>query len=114
MNTRRDLVDRALDILGVIATGQEPATEDVAKADAYVDSMVADLISRDVFYVSDTDEIDLAIFQDLATCLANACMAAFGLANDPRITAMSLAAENSLMIKSQHGPTYQVLRTQYF
>jgi len=112
--TRRDLVDRALDVLGVLASGQAPATEDVARVDGYVDTTIADLLDRDVYYVADVSEIEDGIFDDLAKCLANNCREGFGLASDPALPAIAAAAENKLRIKSAQGPTYSVLRTSYF
>jgi hypothetical protein len=112
--TRRDLVDRALEILGVLAAGQAPAPEDVARVDGYVDTTVADLIARDIYYVDDVDEVDPAIFDDLAKVLGNNCREAFGLASDPALPAIAAAAENKLQVKSSQGPTYRTLRTSYF
>jgi hypothetical protein len=112
--TRRDLVERALGVLGVLAAGQSPETEDLAKVDSYVETTVADLEARDIYYVADVSEVDPAIFDDLAKVLANNSREEFGLANDPRLAATGIAAENSLREKSAQGPTYRVLRSQYF
>lgn len=112
--TRRDLIDEALGVLGVVGSGQSPEVEDVSKVDGKIEPTIDDLRARDVIYIPDYDEIDTEIFLDLATFLAGKCMADFGLANDPRITAMAVAAENSLREKSAQGPTYSVLRSQYF
>jgi len=114
LKTRRDLVDEALGVLGVVGSGQSPEVEDVAKVDGKINATIDDLRARDVIYIPDYDEIDTEIFLDLATCVAGKCMADFGLANDPRITAMAVVAENSLSIKSAQGPTYTRLRTEYF
>jgi hypothetical protein len=114
MKTRRDLIDRALSVLGVLGSGQSPETEDVALVDGFIDPMIADLTDRDVVYISDAEEIEDGLFLDLAKVLANNCREAFGLANDPRLAATGIAAENSLREKSAQGPTYRVLRSQYF
>lgn len=112
--TRRELVDRALEVLGVLAAGQTAAPEDVARVDGYVDTTVADLIERDIYYVDDVEEVNPAIFDDLAKVLANNSREAFGLASDPALPAIGAAAENKLQVKSSQGPTYKTLRTQYF
>jgi len=112
--TRRDLVDRALDVLGVLASGQAPATEDVARVDGYVDTTIADLLDRDVVYIPDSEEIEEGVFDDLAKVLANNCREGFGLASDPALPAIAAAAENKLRIKSAQGPTYQTLKTVYY
>lgn len=114
MKSRRDLIDRALEVLGVLAAGQVAANEDLARVDGYVDTTIADLTARDVVYVSDTQEFEPGIFDDLAKVLANNAREAFGLADDPRLAATAMAAENSLRIKSAQGPTYQRLRVEYF
>lgn len=114
MKSRRDLVDRALEVLGVLAAGQVAANEDLARVDGYVDTTIADLTARDVVYVPDTQEFEAGIFDDLAKVLANNAREAFGLADDPRLAATGMAAENSLRIKSAQGPTYQPLKTVYF
>lgn len=112
--TRRDLVDRALGVLGVLAAGQSAEVEDVANVDSYVDTTVSDLEARDIYYVADVEEVDPSIFDDLAKVLANNAREEFGLADDPRLAATAAAAERSLSIKSAQGPTYKTLRTQYF
>lgn len=114
MKTRRELNDRALEVLGVLAAGQVAANEDLARVDSYVDTTIADLIARDVVYIPDAEEFDEAIFDDLSKVLANNAREAFGLANDPRLAATAIAAENSLRIKSAQGPTYKPLKVQYF
>lgn len=107
MKTRRDLLDRSLEVLGVLAAGQVAETEDLARVDGYVETTISDLAARDVIYIADAEEFDLAIFDDLAKVLANNAREAFGLANDPRLAATGMAAENNLRIKSAQGPTYQ-------
>lgn len=114
MKSRRDLIDRALEIIGTLAAGQVAENEDLARVDGYVDTTIADLIARDVYYVSDNEEFDLSIFDDLAKVLANNAREAFGLANDPRLAATAMAAENNLRTKSAQGPTYAVLKGTYF
>lgn len=114
LKTRRELVEEAIGVLGVVGAGQAPEVEDVAKVDSKVEATIDDLRARDVYYVSDAEEVDTEIFLDLAACLAGNCMADFGMANDPRVTAVAMAAENSLRIKSAQGPTYKTLRVDYF
>jgi len=112
--TRRELIDRAGEALGVLAAGQSLANEDIARIDGYIDPTAEDLIARDVYYVSDTEEIDASIFDDFAICCANACRHAFGLSGNAELPAAAQAAEAKLRIKSASGPTYKPLRTAYF
>ena len=112
--TRRELVDRALDVLGVLASGQVPEVEDVARLDGYVETTIEDLLERDIIDIPDPEEIELSIFDDLAKVLANNAREGFGLANDPRLAATAQAAEKRLLEKSWIAPTYKPLKTQYF
>lgn len=114
MKTRRNLVDRAAENLGVLASGQTLAAEDLAGIDAFVETTIADLRKRDVLYVPDAAEIDEEIFEDLSVCLAFRCRIKFGLAGDPEIAAANLASEKSLRIKSAQGPTYAVAKTTFY
>lgn len=112
--TRRELIDRAGEALGVLAAGQTLSNEDYTRIDGYIDPTADDLIARDVYYVADTSEIDGAIFDDFALCVANACRHAFGLSGNPELPAAAQAAEAKLRIKSASGPTYKPLRSTYF
>lgn len=114
MKLRRDLLDRALSVLGVLASGQVAENEDLALVDSYVETTIADLTARDVIYIPDADEFDEKIFDDLAKVLANNARESFGLANDPRLAATAMAAEVSLRTKSAQGPTYKVAQGVYF
>lgn len=117
VKTRRQLVDRAGEALGVLAAGQSLATEDVARIDGYVEPTLEDLTARDVIYIPDSEEFDYAIFDDLALCLANNCRHAFGLGGNAELPAAvkgPLGAENSLRIKSVGKPTYKPLKTVYY
>ena len=113
LKSRRDLCDRALEVLTVLAAGQTAEVEDLARVDGYIETTVDDLRARDVIYIPDYDEFDTQIFDDLAKVLANNSREAFGMANDPRLAATGAAAENSLLIKSAQGPTYATLKTTY-
>lgn len=114
MKTRRDLVDAALENLGVLASGQVAEQEDIARVNARVETTIDDLRARDVIYIPDADEFDPEIFEDLAVCLANTCRLAFGLAENPRLPAAVLRAEDNLRTKSAQGPVYSVLKTVYY
>lgn len=114
MKTRRDLIDRAAEALGVLAAGQTLANEDIARIDGYVDTTAADLMRRDIYSIADTQEIDESIFDDFGICLANACRHAFGQSGNPELQAAAIAAEQKLLKKSAQGPTYKIQRSVYF
>lgn len=112
--TRRQLIERAAEALGVLAAGQPVEVEDYARIDGYIDPTAADLIARDVYYIADTEEIPDSIFDDFAICVASTCRHAFGLSGNAELPAAALNAENKLRIKSADGPTYRPLRATYF
>jgi hypothetical protein len=101
--TRNQLVSRALEILGVVASGQAPAPEDTAKIDNLVDPLIARLAEREIAYVADVNEMDLALFEDVAVMLAGA--AKFGRVPD------TSAAESSLREITWRNYTQQNLKT---
>lgn len=101
--TRDQLVLRALEILGVVATGQAPAAEDTAKIDNLVDPLIARLAEREIAYVADVNEIDLSLFEDLAVMLAGS--ARFGRVPD------TAPAESSLREITWRNFTQQNLKT---
>lgn len=112
--TRTELITRAAEALGVLAAGQPIEVEDYQRINGYVDTTAADLIARDVIYIPDTGEIDAAIFEDFAICVANTCRHAFGLGGNAELPAAAIAAERNLSVKSSHGPTYERLKVEYF
>lgn len=94
--TRRQLCDQALSNLGVLATGQTPEQEDIDKIDGHIDPMLATLSAREIIYVAEPEEIDLAVFLPLADCLANAAKSGFGLAGDQKLKDAADEAEKVL------------------
>jgi len=117
LKTKRQLLERALEALGALASGQVAEVEDLARVERYLGPTVADLLRRDIYYIADTEEIEEDIFDDLALCLANTARHAFGLGNDPALPASvkgPMGAEASLRIKGGGGPTYKPLRTTYY
>jgi hypothetical protein len=107
--TRRNLVDQALGDLGVRAAGQTASSEDVAAVDGYIPALFATLAARNIITIADTEAIEAAAFLPLAKTLAHACRDEFG---DAKIDVAK--AEADLRAISSSGPTYEVLRTQYF
>lgn len=69
--TRAELVQAALEILGIVGAGQTASAEDYAKADAALPSLLGELAQRRVVYVADPEAIDAAYFRQLAWLLAN-------------------------------------------
>jgi hypothetical protein len=88
--SRTQLCYKALENLGVLATGQTPSDDEVAKVDALVDPVVADLAARDIYLVDDAGQlgpangqIEPAAFLWLAHCVAFQAAPSFGCGDDP-------------------------------
>jgi hypothetical protein len=101
--TRRALIDQVLANLHVLAEGQTPAAEDVAKVDRIIDPVFAQLAARDVTYVPDGGvegpsggAIDPACFLQLAHIVAHRCAGSFAQASDPALAALASIAEDEL------------------
>ena len=101
--SRAQLVDRALNVLGVVPAGQTPDTEDRALVDTFVEPVLARLDGKGVTSIPDADAIPAAQFLDVAVILADAAKGDFGLAalpqGDPEM------AERNLEIIVSVGPT---------
>ena len=116
--TRSDLISEVLDQLGVLAAGQTPAAEDVAKVDGKLDAVLAELSALDIVTIDDAGavgpsggEIASEAFLSLATAIAYRCAAAFGLANDPALYVLSQRAEKMLRTIVRPGRATRTLRT---
>lgn len=82
MKTRQELINRALEELGVISAGQTASAEDVAVIENEIDAVMSDLSTRDVYQWGDPDEFDNDAFIHLALILANSKARVFGVAYD--------------------------------
>lgn len=102
--TRLELITQALVNLGIIATGQTIAAEDVQKMDTIIDPAMAELNDLEIYYVSDAGDAgpsggDFAdsAFLSLAAYVANAACAAFNLPSDAKMKALAFEAESKLI-----------------
>lgn len=96
VKTRRDLIDKALEKLGVLQSGQSPSDEDVDRMDDFVDPVIATLAANGVAYVATSEEIPVEFYLPIASVLANAAKASFGLAGDPKLKMEADDAEDLL------------------
>jgi hypothetical protein len=108
--TRTDLINEALDLLGVVGSGQTPAAEDRAVIDGKIAPKLAELARREIVYVPDPDAVDDEIFDALATLLAEEAGPKFGR---PRDIAVRLEAEGRL-IAMQGGAAPETVRAEFF
>ena len=109
--TRAELVTRALRKLLVVGSGQSPEDEDTELVDEVVDAVLADLAARSVFYVANEGAIDVAGFEWIADCLADAVAPDFGKSRNP---AMVEYAEAKLKAIKATSPTREVLAVDYY
>lgn len=105
--SRQQLVDRALNVLGVVASGQTPDTEDRALVDSFVEPVLARLDGKGVTTIPDADAIPAAQFLDVAVILADAAKNDFGLAALPQ--ADPAMAERNLIVIASAGPTMETI-----
>lgn len=116
--SRRDLIDRALAELGVIAAGQTPSAEDVSAVDQLVDAVCDELSTREIVYIDapgevgpSGGEIDPGVFLAVASWLANVAAPDFGGQYSPDIEA---ALEARLRRITAARPTYQPMQAEHF
>jgi hypothetical protein len=112
--TQTDLVNRALEELGVVAAGQTPSDEDVEGVRARVATMLEDLSERDIIYIEDSNEIPNEMFDDLGIILADRCKAKYGQAGDRGFESAKLIAEGNIKVKTRNRPNYRTLETKYY
>jgi len=82
MQTREQLVLRALRELGVPGAGQMPSAEDAQVVDGEIAPIMADLSLRNVWSWGDPDRIDDAAAVHLAIIIANSVANQFGKDRD--------------------------------
>lgn len=108
--TRTDLINEALDLLGVVGAGQTPSAEDRAVIDGKIAPKLAELARREIVYVADPDTVEDEIFDALATLLAEEAGPKFGR---PRDLSARLEAEGRL-IELQGGSGRESVEAVYF
>lgn len=109
--TRDQLVDRALQKLMIVGSGQAPQAEDQELVDGFVDTTIDDLSARDIIVIQDDDAIEFSMFEWLADCLSQNAASSFGKPRDPNLTEY---AEAKLKRIRFVDPTYQVLTSEHF
>lgn len=116
MYTRAQLVNEALDQLGVTAVGQTADPESYGKVDGKVNATLSSLASRELVYVPDPDNIPDDIFNQLAAILAEECKTKFGLAADEvaKLETDRVQAELEIREIVRGRPTFEPQRSHYF
>lgn len=109
IRTRADLVQRALEVLQAVEVGQGPSAEDQELADRAVDPLLASLSARNIFTVTDSNDIPLAAFEHVAVMLADFIKRDFNVADVEAARAVF-----NLQQIAATAPTRAVLAVDYF
>jgi hypothetical protein len=115
--TRIDLVNHALEHLGILGAGQSANAEDFDEIDNHVEPLVARLEAIELFSLDDLDLIPPEIFHPLSVMLADESAPAFGLPGVPGTAADPNPAQTAYdQIKhvTYGKPTYIAQKTEYF
>lgn len=116
MRTRADLINKALDVLGVSAVGQTMDADTVKLIADDLDTTLKMLAAREIVYLPDPDNIPEEVFLQTSICLAGSNKQKFGLQQDEidRLNALVTQAEGELREMVRGRPTYERLRTEYY
>lgn len=114
MQTRTDLVHKALKNLGVLPQGQSPSAEEYNQVNALVEPMIEDLAGRDIVTLTSTALFEDKYFLSLGHVLAGHAQSEFGMQRDAALTARALAAEIAIQKIAAVRPTYDPLEVQAF
>jgi hypothetical protein len=79
--SRQQLIYAALGKMGVTSENRPPYANEVATIDDAIDPLVAQLYSRKIANISNTEAIELDVFDDFACLLANNTKGNFGIPN---------------------------------
>lgn len=93
MQSREQLVKRALQEIKVVAAGQTPSAEDAKTVDDEIVPVLSDLSKRNVYPFGDPDQIEDDAFVHLAIILGNSVARSFG---QPYDDGLRLMAESRL------------------
>ena len=114
--TQADLVIKILEKLMIVPEGQAPETDDIARVEANLPSVIEELAAREIVYVPDLANIPDAWFLSLAKICAYELRDEFGLAGESLATVSAANTEGILNLKvmTRGKPTYEPLRTVSF
>lgn len=80
--TQADLLQEVLENLGVLAAGQTPEQEDLARVSEKLPSIIALLSATEIVYIPDINNIPQEYFIPLSNCVAYSCKQKFGIVGD--------------------------------
>jgi hypothetical protein len=87
--TQEELINRALEELGVLASGQTASAEDSAVIRNAISPVMSDLATRDIYTWGDPDVFEDDAFDHLGVILANARARVFGQQQDEQVRVLA-------------------------
>ena len=114
--TQADLVIKILEKLMIVPEGQAPETDDIARVEGNLQSVINELAAREIVYVPDFSAIPDQWFMSLAKVCAYEMRDEFGIAGESLATVTAANSEGILNLKvmTRGRPTYEPLRTVSF
>ena len=118
IKTRIDLVNHALEHLGILGAGQTANPEDYDEVNSHFEPLLAHLEAIELISLETLDEIPPEVFHPLAIMLADESALAFGLVGVPvaagsQQTAWQQAYDDIKLV-TYGKPTYIAQKTEYF
>lgn len=113
--TQTELVEQVISNLGVLAAGQTPQLEDIARVKSVVPPAIEFLRATETYYLGSADSIDDAVFLPISHVVAWECRNDFGVSGDQLQTLADSkeAAIKALKIISRQRPTHETLKTEF-
>lgn len=114
--TQNDLIQKVIENLTGLPTGQVAAPEDIAKVQTNLAPIIETLRNTEVYYLNDLDQIPSGALQPLSNVVAYALRTPFGVTDPDELNALKDAAaagNAALKIMSRGRPTYQPLITEW-
>ena len=114
--TRAELINKALDVLGVTAIGQTVDADTAKIIDDDLDSALKTFAARELVYIADPNSIPDEVFQHIGILLADYNKNNFGLQQDEldKLNMAVLQAESQIREIVRGRPTYERARTEYY
>jgi hypothetical protein len=109
--TRVEIQFKAISILVGGDVGFAPSAEDAEDIDGYIDSVVAEINTEEVTYISDPDELDDELFVPFCKLVANAAAEEFGGKSDE---AMAKILRNRIKTLTAQKPGYGPQQVEFF
>jgi hypothetical protein len=118
IKTRIDLVNEALEHLGILGAGQSASAEDYDAVDEHVEPLLAHLEAIDLVSLENLDEIPPEIFHPLSIMLADESALKFGLPGVPVAPGSNTnawqQAFDDIKLVMYGKPTYEAQKSEYY